>query len=176
MLTIREHTIMQDIERRLTAVRAHLASATPQLDNTTEWFSYLAELKTIQGNFSNDVSFVATLLAKQYLARCYGLNSFDAAEKSQNATGIDIDVRLLDGRRLVAELKTTDPCKPKDFGAQQRKSIKKDFVKLAKAQAHIKLFLLTDPLAFGFMKKEKYQSMVQGVTVVLLTTGEEFTA
>ena len=176
MLSVNELAKMKDIEHRLKAMRSHLSKETPALEDTAAWFSYLAELKTIQGNSSNNMSFIGTLLAKQYLAQNYGLTSFDAAEKSQNAPGIDIDVMLSDGRRLVAELKTTNPYKPKDFGAQQRKTIKKDFLKLANAQADIKLFLVTDPIAFGFMKKSKYQLMVQGVTLVLLTTGEEFIA
>lgn len=176
MLSVHELTIMKDIERRLKAMHAHLSTEVPALEDTTAWFSYLAELKAIQGNSSNIVSFVATLLAKQYLEKCYGLTSFDAAEKPQSAPGIDIDVILPDGRRLVAELKTTNPYKPKDFGAQQKKTIKKDFNKLAKAEVDIKLFLVTDPMTFIFIKKEKYQAMLHGVTVVLLTTGEEFTA
>jgi hypothetical protein len=176
MLSVHELAMMQDIERRLKATLAHLSRETPALEDTVGWFAYLAELKAIQGNAHNRVSFVATLLAKQYLAQHYGLTGFDAAEKSQNAPGIDIDVRLSDGRRLVAELKTTNAYKPKDFGAQQRKTIRKDFMKLANVKADIKLFLVTEPIAFSFMKKSKYQSLVQGVTVVLFTTGEEFIA
>jgi hypothetical protein len=176
MLSISEQTVMQDIERRLIEMRAHLLGKMPSLDDTGAWYTYLAKLKAIQGNSSNAVSFVATLLVKQYLEKRYGINDFDAAAKSQNAPGIDIDVLLPDGQRLVAELKTTNPYKPNDFGAQQRKSIKKDFLKLANANADVKLFLVTDPITFGFMKKSKYQSILQGITVVLLTTGEEFTA
>src|SRR5215207_9990923 len=114
MLSVHEQTMMQDIERRLIAMRAHLSEGTPSLEDTAAWFSYLAQLKAIQGNSSNAVSFVATLLAKQYLAQSYGLTQFDAAKKSQNAPGIDIDVILPDSRRLVAEIKTTNPYKPKD--------------------------------------------------------------
>lgn len=176
MLSANEETMMKDIERRLIAMRAHLSEEMPSLDDTAAWYTYLAKLKAIQGNSSNAVSFVATLLVKKFLEDRYGINGFDAAEKSQNAPGIDIDVLLSDGRRLVAELKTTNPYKPNDFGAQQRKSIKKDFLKLANADADVKLFLVTDPITFGFMKKSKYQSFIQGITVVLLTTGEEFMA
>jgi hypothetical protein len=134
MLSVYELAVMKDIERRLKATLAHLSRETPALEDTAAWFAYLAELKAIQGNASNRVSFVATLLAKQYLAKNYGLTGFDAAEKSQNAPGIDIDVRLPDGRRLVAELKTTNLYK-EDFGHQQRRSITNDFTKLTKTEA-----------------------------------------
>ena len=45
-----------------------LAKEIPPLENSAAWYAYLAELKEIQGNANIDVSFVATLLAKQYLA------------------------------------------------------------------------------------------------------------
>jgi hypothetical protein len=121
------------------------------------------------------MSFVATIVAKQYLSRCYGLTGLDAAEKSQNAPGIDFDIQMPDGRRLVAELKTTDLYKD-DLGHQQRKSITKDFDKLKNAKADVKLFLVTQSQTFELLKRPKYQSVLQGITVVLLTTGEEFTA
>ena len=167
--------MMKDIERKLDEIRAHLSKDVPELDDSAAWFEYLAKLKSIQGNASNDVSFVATLLAKEYLSQHYGLSDFDAAEKPQGAPGIDIDVRLPDGRRLIAELKTTNPYLENDFGAMQRKTIKKDFAKLSKTEADIKLFLVTDTDTFRFMQKSKYHTTVTGITIVLLTTGEEFT-
>ena len=176
MLTPHEQSIMQNIERRLKEMHTHLSQETPSLEDSAAWFTYLAELKAIQGNSSNHLSFIGILLAKQYLAECYGLTDFDAAEKPQGAPGIDIDVQLPDGRHLVAELKTTNPYKENDFGAMQRKMIKKDFVKLSGAKADIKLFLVTDPDTFLFMQKNKYRYMVQSITVVLLPTGEKFTA
>lgn len=176
MLSTHEQEMMKDIERRLSAMRAQLSKETPPIENSAGWYAYLADLKEIQGNASNDVSFVATLLAKQFLGNHYGLTKFDAAEKPQGAPGIDIDVHLPDGKRLVAEIKTTSPYQANDLGAAQKASFEKDFFKLAEARADVKLFLVTDPKTFDLMKRPKYQSMLQEVTVVLLTTGEEFPA
>lgn len=176
MLSTHEHEMMKDIERRLNAMRVQLAKEIPLLENSAAWYAYLAELKEIQGNANIDVSFVATLLAKQYLAKRFGLTSFDAAEKRQGARGIDIDVKFPDGRRLVAEIKTTNPYKVNDLGSNQQEEFEKDFFKLASAIADVKLFLVTDPRTFDLMKRPKYQSMLKQVTVVLLTTGEEFPA
>ncbi|MFT3893103.1 MAG: hypothetical protein QM730_15850 [Anaerolineales bacterium] len=176
MLTTHEKAMMQDVERRLVEMRAHLSRELPAVEDTAAWYAFLADLKSIQGNSSNDVSFVATLLAKQYLARCFGVSNFDAAEKAQGAPGIDIDIRLPDGRRLVAEIKTTSPYMPNDLGAQQKATFEKDFIKLRNAVAELKLFLVTEPRTFELMKRLKYRLMLQGVTVVLLTTNEEFTA
>lgn len=175
MHSIHEIAKMKDIEQRLVAMHAHLAKDIPPLEDSTAWFRYLTELKAIQGNANNDVSFVATILAKEYLLRRYDVKDFDAAEKPQSAPGIDIDVRLPDGRRLIVELKTTNPYMENDFGAMQRKTIKKDFAKLSKTEADLKLFLVTDSATFRFMQKSKYHTTVKGITIVLLTTGEEFT-
>ena len=172
-----ELTQMKDIQHRLSQVRSHLSeNEFPSITEISAWYSFLAKIKFIQGNFNNDISFLATLMAKKYLEERYGLQNFDAAEKPQGAAGIDIDVRLPDGRRLIAEIKTTSPYKPNDLGAQQKAMFENDFTKLADAGAEIKLFLLTEQATFYLMKKPKYKSQLSGVSVVLLTTGEEFTA
>jgi hypothetical protein len=168
---------IEEIKRRLTKVRSHLVSKEfPSLEDIDAWFAYLAELKAIQGNFNNDVSFLATLLAKMYLVSHYGLKTFDAAEKPQGAPGIDIEVKLPDGRRLAAEIKTTSPYGSYYLGAQQKAMFEKDFSKLASSKADIKLFLVTETRTFDLMKKPKYKEQLAGVHVVLLPTGEEFEA
>ena len=168
---------MKEIQSKLSQVRAHLVeSKFPSLDETSFWYSYLATIKSIQGNFNNDISFLATLMAKQYLEKKYELQNFDAAEKPQGAPGLDIDIRLPNGRRLVAEIKTTSPYKSNDLGAKQKEMFEKDFTKLANAEADVKLFFLTELKTFELMKKPKYRSQLSGVIVVLLTTNDEFTA
>ena len=174
MLSNNEQAKMRDVERRLSEMRAHLSRGFPPLDDTDAWCAYLAALKEIQGNASQDLSFVATLMAKPYLVEHYGLTGFDASAKAQGAPGLDIDVHLPDGRRLVAEIKTTTPYGAYDLGAQQNSTFQSDFSKLARAEADVKLFLLTDRKTFALMQKPKYQSQLHGVTVILLTTGEKF--
>jgi hypothetical protein len=93
------------------------------LENIDAWYAYLARLREIQGNFYNDVSFIANLLAKEYLVSHYGLKAYDAAEKPQGAPGIDIEANLPDGRRLVAEIKSTSPSGQYGLGAQQKNNV-----------------------------------------------------
>lgn len=168
---------MESICGRLDQVRSLLSSNDfPDLEDIANWYSFLVELKTIQGNFNNDVSFLATMLAKQYLEEKFGLQNYNAADKPQGAPGLDIDVRLPDGKRLVAEIKTTSPYLPNDLGAQQKATFKKDFRKLTGAEADVKLFFLTEQKTFQLMKAPKYRIQLSGVIVVLLTTNEVFTA
>jgi len=140
-----------------------------------EWYAFLSALRQIQGNLSNDVSFIATLLAKRYLRSKFGVD-FDAAEKPQGAPGIDIDVQTSDGHRIVAEIKTTVPYQASDFGAQQAASFKKDFVKLAASSATHKFLFVTDSRAFSALQKSKYTKLMPGVRIVHLATGQEHAA
>lgn len=168
---------MREIETRLLSLRDILnTQILPSLDDTKSWFSVLNKIKTVQGNFNNDVGFVSTILAKDYLARKYGISQFDAAEKPQGAPGIDVDVVLPDGKRLVAEIKTTSPYKVSDLGAAQKSRFEDDFLKLQNADARIKLFLVTELATYEIMKKNKYRNLLKGIEVVLLTTEESFIA
>lgn len=177
MLTPRERNYVKAIECRLNRMRSFLLDRQlPGHDDPSSWYSYLAALKAIQGNPSNDVSFVATMMAKRYLEDGYQVTGFDAAAKPQGAPGIDIDVQLPDGRRLVAEIKTTSPYKPDDLGAQQKAMLQKDLAKLKEAKADVKLFLLTERRTFDLMKKPKYRLQLGGVQVVLLPLGEVIAA
>lgn len=141
-------------------------------EDTVHWYEFLSRLRLIQGNLSNDVSFIATLLAKRYLAQRFHVD-FDAAEKPQGAPGIDIDVLTADGQRIVAEIKTTLPYQVTDFGAQQAASFKKDFAKLTSASAQHKFLFVTEEAAYTALKKQKYIKLMPGVKIVQLLTGEE---
>jgi hypothetical protein len=69
--------------------------------------------------------------------------------RHQGAPGIDIDVETSEGHRIVAEIKTTVPYKPSDFGGKQAESFKNDFAKLVEAEAAHKFLFVTDSRAFS---------------------------
>jgi len=173
MLTQNEREYCVQIAGRIEKLRHFLNArflASPEIPS--EWYSFLAEFKTIQGNLNNDISFVATLLAKSHLQKLFQV-SFDAAAKPQGAPGIDIDVQTNDGQRIVAEIKTTSPYQATDFGAQQAASFKKDFAKLAAAKAQHKFLFVTEQRAFEALRSPKYTCQISGVRVVLLPEGKE---
>lgn len=176
MLTDREAQYCSDISGRISAIREYLSenNLSKPID-PIQWHSFLSELRKIQGNLSNDGSFIATLLAKNYLASKHKIN-FDAGEKPQGAPGIDIEVESSEGVSIVAEIKTTVPYQATDFGAQQAASFKKDFAKLSTSDAGEKYLLVTDSHAFEILQKDKYRKHMPGVTVVDLVSGEEFAA
>lgn len=176
-LTEPERQYIATIARQVAAVRTYLVEteAPESPDQVESWFSYLAALRDMLGNTSNGVSFVATLLAKQYLMRVLPMQPFDAAAKPQGAPGLDIDERSIDGDRVVAEIKTTVPYGASDLGAQQRLSFMKDFAKLRSADARHKFFFVTNERVFELMRG-KYAAQVPGVMVVQLPEGREFAA
>lgn len=138
-----------------------------------EWHSFVSTLRKIQGNLSNDGSFIATLLAKQYLCSKFGI-TFDAAEKPQGAPGIDMVIETAEGQLIVAEIKTTVPYQVSDFGAQQVVSFKKDFAKLSKSNAKHKFLFVTDSGTFSALQKDKYTKLMRDIRIVNLATGQEF--
>lgn len=135
MLTDPEKQYCLDIKQRIESIRQFLSENALSVPvSPVQWHSFLAKFRKIQGNLSNDGSFIATLLAKDYLASKYDIN-YDAAKKPQGAPGIDIEVESAAGVNIAAEIKTTVPYQATDFGAQQAASFKKDFAKLISSDA-----------------------------------------
>jgi len=177
MLTSEEAEYFEAIFDRVQQMREFLSEhQTPQLENSRGWYSFLATLKAIQGNLNNDISFVATVMAKEFLYQRFDIYSFDAAKKPQGAPGLDIDVRTKGGLRIIGEIKTTYPYKSDDLGAQQKETFKRDFEKLNSADADEKFFFVTEQRTFDLMQKARYRSQVPGVRIVLLATGEGIVA
>jgi len=117
------------------------------------------------------MSFIAALMAKEYLGTVMSLRPFDIGDKPQGAPGLDLDELTIDGRRVVAEIKTTTPYQGNDLGAAQKAAFEKDFVKLNAASADLKYFFVTDRKTFEIVSR-KYSKRLPGVNVVLLPQGE----
>lgn len=175
-LTLQEQMYCEEIADRIDRLRAILAEKS--LDRRAPpvvWYEFLTALKQIQGNASNDLSFIATLLAKHYLVQKHDV-SFCAAEKPQGDPGIEIDCSTPTGQRVVGEIKTTAPYQISDFGAQQAVAFRRNIAKLTASSAMFKYFFVTEPAAFHALKKPKYAKLMPGIRIVLLTTGEEHDA
>ncbi len=102
------------------------------------------------------------------------MQPFDVAAKAQGAPGLDIDAMTEDGERVVGEIKTTVPYNGPDLGASQQATFQKDFDKLRAAEAERKYFFVTNEAVFRLMQRSRYARELEGVTVVLVTTGEEY--
>jgi hypothetical protein len=140
----------------------------------TELLRYLTGIKRTLGNLSNDLSFVATLLAKNYLERRFHIVDFDAGAKAQGASGVDVSAKTPEGKTVVGEIKTTTPYQP-GFGAAQRIAILKDLARLANSAANHRLMLVVDPESFATLRSSRFAGKAPGVEVINLVSGEGFT-
>jgi len=167
-----EHGYSATIHAKLQELRTFLTdTALDPAAHATDAYLFLSKLKSVLGNLNNDISFVATLMAKEYLSRKFYVSAFDAAAKAQGASGIDIEFRTQDGKRIAAEIKTTFPYQP-GFGAKQREMISKDIEKLKKSNADAKFLFLTERLSFEAARKVRNWTGC-GIRVVLLPAGDE---
>lgn len=174
-LTDGELLQLRKISGRIQSLQSFLASHPIPSDATSlqDWLTYLDNLKQIQGNTSNGMSVVATVLAKHYLQEILPIAQFDAAAKAQGASGLDIDTATTGGERVIGEIKTTTPYNGTDLGAKQKQEFTKDFIRLLNEEAVHKFFFVTDSSTFQYVFKRQAGNL-PGVRVVFLTTGEEF--
>ena len=140
-----------------------------------KWFVYLQRIKESQGNLNNYLSFIACLMAKEYLHRRHGIDNWDVAEKPQGAPGLDIDLKTITGKRIIGEIKTTKPYEEDNFGAAQWTSFENDFRKLRRRRSDVKYLFVTHPLTYKYLKRDSQYVRVSGLKVVLLPTGKHFT-
>jgi len=96
------------------------------------WYNYLNNIKNIIGNFNDTLSFISCLMAKEYLMERYIITDFDVGIKSQSSPGLDIDILTVEGKRIIAEIKTTKSINENDFGSKQKESVLNDIKKLLK--------------------------------------------
>lgn len=172
-MTEPERARCDTITKRLDLLRGFLTKKTLRAsDDLSTWYKYLAQIKAILGNLNNDLSFVATLMAKRYLAEHHPIPHFDAAAKAQGVPGLDIDFATTDGQRIVAEIKTIEPYLPGDFGAQQKKTFRDDFPKLNAAQAAVKYLFVTETRSYDVLRR-KYAREIPGVRIVLLASSDQ---
>jgi len=153
-ITDREREVLIKIYEKIEKLRKFLEDN--ELDskshNLHNWYQYLTRIKKILGNFDNDISFVACLMAKEFLMKKHPISELDVSLKPQSAPGFDIDVTTDMGERIIAEIKTTIPYGKVDFGAQQRKTFLNDIKKLTKASSKYKYFFVTEKDTFEIVK------------------------
>lgn len=171
-LTVKERDYLLGIEKRFIQFREFVC-AMPNVPEHShiEWFMSLNHMRLIQGNMSNDISFLACLMAKEFLAQRFDVSSLDMAAKAQGASGLDIDF-ISNAQRVIGEVKTTVPYKRAkgDFGAQQKKSFSADFRKLGSAIADFKFLFVTDNATYQVLQRDKYKNLLPGVEIVMLNS------
>jgi hypothetical protein len=118
------------------------------------------EFKEVVGNIGNDIHYLALHLANSFLKEKHG--AIVDFSKPPGSAGLDIE---LDD--IVAEIKTTIPHLPNDFGAAQKREIKKDLERLEFSSEKNKYFFIVDNHAERILRA-KYARDYPSVKIVNL--------
>ncbi len=118
------------------------------------------ELKEIVGNMGNDIHYLTLHLANSFLKAKHNV-SVDLG-KPPGSAGLDIELE-----DIVAEIKTTIPHLAHDFGAAQKREIKKDLDRLELSSAKHKYFFVVNHKTEQIVKT-KYLMNYPSVKVVNL--------
>jgi hypothetical protein len=118
------------------------------------------EFKEVVGNTGNDIHYLALHLANSFLKEKHG-KSVDFS-KLPGSAGLDIE---LDD--IAAEIKTTIPHLSNDFGAAQKREIKKDLERLEFSYKKNKYFFIVDNHAERILRA-KYAHIYPSVKIVNL--------
>jgi hypothetical protein len=118
------------------------------------------EFKEVVGNIGNDIHYLALHLANSFLKEKH-CATVDFS-KPPGSPGLDIE---LDD--IAAEIKTTIPHLPNDFGAAQKREIKKDLERLEFSSEKNKYFFVVDNHAERILRA-KYARDYPSVKIVNL--------
>ena len=120
----------------------------------------LLKLKECIGNIGNDLHFLTRHLADSFLKEKHGV-TIDLTTPDGGA-GLDIELD-----EIVGEIKTTIPYLENDFGAAQKREIKKDLERLENSPEKYKYFFVIDGKTERILK-QKYSKHYPSVKIVNL--------
>jgi len=153
---------LAEIDRKMSRLRDFLATENLQVTNgniRTALGKFL-QLKRHMGNIDNDIHFLASCLANSFLSEKHGV-TIDLS-KAVGRSGLDVELE-----KIVAEIKTTIPYLENDFGAAQKREIKKDLERLENAKAEYKYFFVIDDKTERILR-QKYSKHYLSVKIVNL--------
>jgi hypothetical protein len=154
-------------------IREFLDNSKLAAEDVAQQLLHFRTLKAAIGNLGNDLSFLASMLAVNFLRTKHGPLTFDAGLKPQGAAGLDIDLTAIVGTRIIGEIKTTTPYQP-GFGANQMKEVLKDLDRLNSTVADFRYFFVADDEAYDAMTRRKFAERGSGIMVVEVLSGKSF--
>ena len=157
-----------EISKRLIKVRDYLNNSyssysISDLDDMLEDF---INVKDLLGNLGSVINFLTLQKAKLFLEKKFNQNIPDILLKDVNTPGMKINFSLNNGKRVIAEAKTTTPI-GQTFGSKQREEISKVLDKLICSEADYKYLFVTNEDTARILHIE-YSKELVGVTVELI--------
>jgi hypothetical protein len=150
------------INKKLEEIREFMETEDFQVEegNVKAAIIKFMKFKEVVGNIGNDIHYLALHLANDYLFEKHGV-TVDFG-KPPGCAGLDIELE-----DIVAEIKTNIPHLPNDFGAAQKREVRKDLERLELASEEHKYFFVVDNRAERILE-QKYSNDYPSVKVVNL--------
>ena len=164
----KEQADFYEISNRINKVKEYLndrntSYSISELGNMIEDF---INVKDTLGNLGSVINFLTLQKAKIYLEKKFNQSVPDVLLKDVNTPSMKIDFILNNGKRVIAEAKTTTPT-GKTFGAKQREEISKVLNKLKSKEAEYKYLFVTNEDTSRILHIE-YSMELIGITVELI--------
>ncbi len=164
----KEQADFNEISNRINKVKVYLndrntSYSISELGNMIEDF---ISVKDTLGNLGSVINFLTLQKAKIFLEKKFNQRVPDVLLKDVNTPGWKINYILSDGKRIVAEAKTTTP-NGRTFGSKQREEISKVLDKLKSVEADYKYLFITNEETAKLLHIE-YSMELVGITVELI--------
>ena len=164
----KEQADFNEISNRLNKVKDYLndrntSYSISELGNMIEDF---ISVKDTLGNLGSIINFLTLQKAKLFLEKKFNQELPDVLLKDINTPGWKINCILNDGKRIVAEAKTTTPT-GRSFGSKQREEISKVLDKLKSVDAGYKYLFVTNEDTARILHIE-YSMELVGITVEII--------
>ena len=196
-MTSGEQKYLGDIQARLDQLKGYLNSHSidAATATATDWYNHLSAIKQIEGNTGLWLSFLASMMARDYLVKTLDVVPYDVSETTQGAPGLDVEAqvrkhferhlqealrsaprlapsfdveaRTRSGERVIGEIKITMPCGANGLGVNQKIAIERDLEQLGREEAKHKFLFFTDARTHLQVTKD-YGLLHPDVNIVLL--------
>lgn len=164
----KEQADFNEISNRINKVKDYLndrntSYSISELGNMIEDF---ITVKDSLGNLGSIINFLTLQKAKLFLEKKFNQELPGVLLKDINTPGIKIDFILNNGKRIIAEAKTTTPT-GRSFGSKQREEISKILDKLKSVDADYKYLFVTNEETARILHIE-YSMELVGITVEII--------
>ena len=157
-----------EISNRLKKVKEYLSekSTSYSISNIDNMLKDLITIKDSLGNLGSIINFLTLQKGKDFLEKKFNQNLPDILLKDINSPGWKINCILNNGKRIIAEAKTTTPT-GSSFGSKQREEILKVLTKLKSVEAEYKYLFVTNEDTARILHIE-YSMELVGINVELI--------
>ena len=164
----KEQADFNEISNRINKVKEYLnnRNTSYSISDIGDIIEDLITIKDSLGNLGSIINFLALQKAKLFLEKKFNQELPGILLKDINTPGWKINFILRDGKRIVAEAKTTTP-NGKTLGSKQREEISKVLDKLKSIDADYKYLFVTNEETARILHIE-YSMELEGISVEII--------